>query len=184
MIEIIKKQNQMIRRLKEENRRLAHYAARDDMTCLFNRRVGMIWLNKEINQTRHHGNPITICFIDLDNLKQINDEFGHIQGDLFIQTFSRLLTKQIRKEDQAFRMGGDEFLIVFPHTTKEEVTHMIQRIQQEVDKINQGKQFPFTMSFSYGLCEHKRGSGETAAELIDKADKMMYGRKLKKKGSQ
>ncbi|NLL69689.1 MAG: GGDEF domain-containing protein [Epulopiscium sp.] len=180
LIQLIKKKDRTIQKLKEENKKLSYYASRDDMTHLWNRRMGMEWLNEEIYRCRFHNDPITICFIDLDNLKQINDQFGHQQGDRFIKAFSILLKKQIRKGDKAFRMGGDEFMIIFPNTTKEEATHIVNRIHQKIHDLNQKQILPFIMSFSHGLCEYTREYVGTVSELINQADQDMYRSKGKK----
>jgi diguanylate cyclase (GGDEF)-like protein len=91
---------------------LREQATYDDMTSLFNKRSGMLFLEQEVNKAKRAKTPLTVCFIALDGLKKVNDTYGHEAGDEMIITFAEILKKTIRSSEISFRYGGDEFVIV------------------------------------------------------------------------
>jgi PleD family two-component response regulator len=87
-------------------------AALDPLTGLYNRRSGEQRLLEEISRALRHGRPLTLLLLDLDGLKQINDQFGHAAGDAVLRTSAERLQRAIRGSDQAIRLGGDEFFFI------------------------------------------------------------------------
>src|SRR4029077_10973293 len=98
------------------------------LTGLHNRRSGEERLAEEISRAQRHGRPLTILTLDLNGLKQVNDEFGHGAGDELIKCFAERLNKAIRGSDLAVRLGGDEFLVLLPECRPEEVRHVLSRL--------------------------------------------------------
>lgn len=147
-------------------------AALDQLTGLYNRRSGEQRLAEEISRAVRHERPLTVLLIDLDGLKQINDRFGHPAGDLVLKGFSERLQKAIRGSDLAVRLGGDEFMVLLPECRAEEVKHVLSRLdglELEYD----GTRIP--CRFSRGWTDYK--PGETAEELMKRADETLYANK-------
>lgn len=113
LIEIIKEKDNEIQKLQEERRKLKYYASIDDMTGVLNRRAGLELLNKQFESTKEIKEKMVICYIDVDNLKMINDTFGHNEGDELLISMTKIMKESIRKDDFLIRIGGDEFLAVF-----------------------------------------------------------------------
>jgi diguanylate cyclase (GGDEF)-like protein/PAS domain S-box-containing protein len=126
------------RRLEEANNELedvGNFYKRqcviDDMTELFNRRKFFEELNNEYEKIKspdNKGNVFCISFLDIDNFKGINDRFGHLFGDFIISETAAIIRANVRSEDIVFRFGGDEFLIIYKQTNKEEAMAILERI--------------------------------------------------------
>ncbi|HKV04569.1 MAG TPA: GGDEF domain-containing protein [Candidatus Acidoferrales bacterium] len=147
-------------------------AALDQLTGLYNRRSGEQRLAEEISRAVRHERPLTVLLVDLDGLKQINDKLGHGAGDLILKGFSERLQKAIRGSDLAVRLGGDEFMVLLPECRADEVKHVLSRLEGlEVDY--EGAKIP--CRFSRGWTDYK--PGETAEELLRRADEALYADK-------
>src|SRR3984893_8848738 len=144
----------------------------DPLTDLFNRRHADERLRIEMNRADRHGNALIVLAFDLDNLKQINDRFGHVVGDLALKEFARRLTKATRGSDFAARTGGDEFLIVLRECPPEKVELVLSRLASFDLEIDGNR---FCVSGSCGWAQYR--AGETAEQLIARADKALYAHK-------
>jgi len=124
------------RALEAANERLRILAERDTLTGLYNRATFLTKAAKErerhIRLMENHSDSLSIVFMDLDNFKYYNDTFGHHGGDIVIQEFCRLLKHNTRDFDILARFGGDEFLILLPHTKPEEAGYLSRRILKEL----------------------------------------------------
>ena len=147
-------------------------AALDQLTGLYNRRSGEQRLAEEISRAVRHERPLTVLLIDLDGLKQINDKLGHPAGDLVLKGFSERLQKAIRGSDIAVRLGGDEFMVLLPECRAEEVKHVLSRLEG-LELEYDGTRIP--CRFSRGWTDYK--PGETAEELMKRADEALYTNK-------
>ncbi len=164
---------------------LREQATYDDMTSLFNKRSGMLFLEQEVNKAKRAKTPLTVCFIDLDGLKKVNDTYGHEAGDEMIITFAEILKKTIRSSEISFRYGGDEFVIVFLSSIAQAEKTMT-RVIANVEKANQvflNNNKRWKLDFSYGLSFSGSLSGTTAEQLVAAADEQMYRSKNAKKES-
>src|SRR3984893_3444485 len=103
-------------------------AVLDPLTGLNNRRSGEQRLAQEMSRATRNGHPLTILALDLDGLKQINYRFGHPAGDELITSFAQHLNKVIRGSDLAVRLGGDEFLVLLPECTAEQLQLVLDRM--------------------------------------------------------
>lgn len=147
-------------------------AALDQLTGLYNRRSGEQRLAEEISRAMRHSSPLTVLLIDLDGLKQINDKSGHAAGDLVLKGFSERLQKAIRGSDLAVRLGGDEFMVLLPDCRADEVRHVLARVEG-LELEYEGNKIP--CRFSRGWTDYKQG--ETAEELLKRADQALYANK-------
>lgn len=147
-------------------------AALDQLTGLYNRRSGEQRLAEEMSRAVRHDRPLTLLLMDLDNLKQINDRFGHAAGDLLLKQFAERLQRAIRGSDLAVRLGGDEFMVLLPECRADEVGHVLGRLE--------GLQVGYEHEtiecrFSRGWTDFR--PGETAGELLKRADEALYENK-------
>ncbi len=175
-----REKNRQIRRELEERQqeeeRLRQEASIDVLTGLYNRQCA----EEEIASMREQNTGFTLCFLDLDGLKNVNDSFGHEEGDRYILTVTEHIRSVCRTDmDMLFRYGGDEFLVVFPQMPA-------QTVQERADIINErlrllGEQFPYPLSLSYGVTESTEFSDWSL--LIEMADKRMYEQKQKKRSA-
>ena len=141
----------------------------DSLTGLSNRRCGEQRLASEMARAVSHGLALEIIMLDLDNLKFVNDKYGHAAGDDLIQYFALRLNKAIRGSDLAVRLGGDEFMLILPDCKPEEVRHVLGRLdhlQMEAD----GEEIIVT--YSAGWTAHI--PGETPQEFTKLADEALY----------
>ena len=147
-------------------------AALDQLTGLYNRRSGEQRLAQEISRAQRHGRPLTVLLVDVDGLKQINDNHGHAAGDTLLKGFADRLQRAIRGSDLAVRLGGDEFMAILPECRSEEVRHVLGRLEGLEFAFNEDK---ICLHFSRGWTDYK--PGETAQEFLQRADVALYENK-------
>ncbi|GAG89008.1 unnamed protein product, partial [marine sediment metagenome] len=102
------------KRMEEELKKLAHY---DPLTGTYNRGYGLELLQRQVKLAKRNKTSFLLAYTDLDNLKKINDEFGHKEGDRAIVQVAKLFRSILREVDIIIRMGGDEFLLIFPESS-------------------------------------------------------------------
>src|SRR6267143_5180693 len=144
----------------------------DSLTGLYNRRFAEQRLAAEVARSERKGHPLTVLTLDLNNFKEINDTYGHPAGDLVLQKFAARLNNVIRGGDLAVRLGGDEFLVLLPECTSQQLQLVLGRLGSlEVDW--QGQHIPIT--FSAGWKQYELG--ELPEEMLARADEVLYARK-------
>jgi diguanylate cyclase (GGDEF)-like protein len=144
-------------------------AALDQLTGLYNRRSGEQRLAQEMSRAQRHGRPLTILLTDIDNLKQVNDRYGHAAGDLVIKGFAERLQRAIRGSDLAVRIGGDEFMALLPECRADEVRHVLGRVEG-LEVVYNGEKIH--CQFSRGWTDYK--PGESPQDLLKRADDALY----------
>ena len=168
--------NDMRDELKRSRTALETQAYRDPLTMLFNR----AYMMKELGQMVGNKNRFSVCFVDLDNLKYINDTFGHGAGDNFIIGVSDRLTSDF-PNSIAGRIGGDEFLLLLPEKTEKETKERIRETCLQLAhfaKRDDGKE---RKPLSFGIVEVKSENELSAGQILAKADAKMYALKAKHK---
>jgi two-component system cell cycle response regulator len=145
----------------------------DPLTGLFNRGYIAQRVEEEIKRSERHGRALSVIPFDLDELKQVNDSYGHGAGDDLLKAFAERLSRATRGSDTAGRYGGDEFLVVLSECKPENVRYVLKRLEG----IHvQGCNLP--VAFSAGWAELRLG--ETAKELLARADAELYVNKRAK----
>lgn len=163
-------------KIEDEIKRLSDTVYTDLLTGFYNRPFA----NKKLSEWRFNNYEFTLCFADLNNLKIVNDKFGHQFGDKYISTTAQIIKKCINIEQSLlFRYGGDEFLFLLYKITTSQAEQIMIDINHELSKLSNTEDYPYTLSISYGLVEWD-GISDTEA-LIAKADSLMYENKLKNK---
>ncbi len=161
--------------LREE---LRSQAIHDPLTGLFNRRYLDETLPRDLYQGQRRNAPLCVVMLDLDDLKQINDSFGHGAGDSALRELGHTLQEHLRKSDISCRYGGDEFVLVLPDSSIADTQQRVEQIRIffKERQIQYGEQVlgPLTVSAGVAQCpEH----GTTASELLRAADEALYAAK-------
>jgi len=168
-----------IEQRKKLEEQLSFYATTDSLTNVLNRRTGILFLENRLKEAKRNGQPLTICFIDVDFLKKVNDKYGHNEGDKLIATVSGMLKESLRETDMICRLGGDEFLLIFPNCNKAQAQEVMARVNQMLQQHNDSSGKPYKVSLSYGFAEYGADSPLSVDGLIEVADSEMYEYKKK-----
>jgi diguanylate cyclase (GGDEF)-like protein len=163
-----------IRKAEEE---MSHYASIDSLTGILNRRTGFLKLEELIEISKAGFLEFVLCFLDINNLKYVNDSFGHSEGDRYILTLCNIIKEKLGDEDIFFRMGGDEFIIIFKDKNEVQAELIWDRIKNEFDRRNEQDEFTYNIMASHGLFYYCSGMDINPDQIIDKADKFMYEEK-------
>ena len=153
--------------LLEKSSEMERLSITDDLTGLYNRRYAQQTMEKEINACFNHQDPLTVAMFDLDDFKSVNDNFGHHQGDLTLQKVGGLLFENLRESDTAARMGGDEFIIILPHTNTEQARFIMERLSRKLMEVN-----PTPIRISVGITTYT--VGEPVENMLKRADNSLY----------
>ncbi|MBN1532377.1 MAG: diguanylate cyclase [Spirochaetes bacterium] len=150
-------------------------ATYDSLTGLYNRRCGLMLLDKQAQIARRSNRSLTICYFDIDNLKTVNDNCGHSEGDRLIERTAEMLKGIFRSSDILMRMGGDEFLAVMTDYDFDDTCRIIRkRLSDRLTEEGAGGETPYRLSVSAGFARYNPGSNMTIDRLIEIADREMY----------
>jgi len=154
-----------------------YFSEFDAMTGAYNRRAGVTLLEHAYREAMRDQNSISVCFLDIDGLKQVNDQLGHDAGDNLIMDVVGGIKHCIRRPDFIIRLGGDEFLIAFLHTSASQAEEAWQRIRNEYQRMNTTEQKPYLISASHGISEITPEIKRVIDEVLCEADVKMYAEK-------
>ncbi len=163
-------------RLYEQAR---HLASTDGLTGLLNHRAFRQALDRELERAKRYALPLSLVMIEIDHFKRYNDTYGHLQGDEVLRLVAHVLQKEHRKNvDTVARYGGDEFVVLLPHTTKATAGEVAERIRRTVEATPYivGQQVT-SVTLSLGVAAHP-DDGDTIDALVDIADRRMYAAKV------
>jgi diguanylate cyclase (GGDEF)-like protein len=150
----------------------------DPLTGLYSRGFMSGILEKLFYMWKRYGEIFSLIFLDIDNLKQINDEYGHLTGDKAINKIGQCVKLYLRKADVAIRYGGDEFLIILPKTRKSEALVVAKRIHKCIEELP----FVTELSTTIGVVEVS-DEDKDVEHLLERVDKVLYFAKKERKGS-
>ena len=161
--------------IEKEKEHLEKLAYLDSLTGLVNRTRCQAFLDELHSEGIHE---YAIVFMDLNNLKVANDQFGHAAGDQYIKTAASIFQKYFREADICGRMGGDEFIVIYKGRFKGKLHLLISNINREFDEINEKGRFGFKMSVACGSIRSTKEHPIEVEQAIAIADKKMYENKL------
>lgn len=153
---------------------------KDALTGLLNKGGFYQVLSAEIEVCRRYGRALSIAYIDSDNFKQVNDNFGHEEGDELLRVISRTMLGKLRGSDLPGRLGGDEFAVMLPETNAEGCRMVVEMLQQRLLHAMQERDWPVT--FSIGIATFLK-MPPSIDDMIRQADKLMYAVKNTSKGA-
>jgi len=166
------------KRMEEELKRLAHY---DVLTGCYSRGYGLNLLEQQIKTVKRKKTPILLLYLDVDDFKYINDTFGHQEGDKVLKEVAKLFKSTLREVDIVCRLGGDEFLLIFPESSPNDAPLIRERLNANLKKLNQKLAKPYKIDFSIGLSCYDPSNPLSIDKLIHIADENMYKDKKNKK---
>jgi diguanylate cyclase (GGDEF)-like protein len=155
--------------------RLSDQSLRDALTGLYNRRYAEETLLREIARAKRDASPLSVVMLDLDHFKQFNDDFGHDAGDTALREAAKVLAENVRTSDVVSRVGGEEFLLIFPGASVEAAIAKMDRLREKVkglELFHQGRRLPPLM-FSAGAAGFP-ANGTAPDVLLRAADKALY----------
>jgi diguanylate cyclase (GGDEF)-like protein len=147
----------------------------DPLTGMLNRKALGVRTEELEQQARFTGEPIGVVVGDIDNFKQVNDRFGHARGDAALREVAYLLRKQLRAFDLAYRLGGEEFLILVPGATLDESTSVAEQLRTAIESSDLIEDLPLTMSF--GVSASSEGTPFEYRGVFAEADEALYAAK-------
>jgi diguanylate cyclase (GGDEF)-like protein len=160
--------------IAERELEVLQLAATDDLTGLSNRR-GFEALGRHLLQLcKRAGSRASMLFFDLNGFKQINDGYGHTEGDMAIVGFANVLRASMRETDVLARLGGDEFVALVVGAEEGTETHIIERVRSGVARYNLEQQRGYELRFSVGVAPFDMTKDQSIAEMITVADHAMY----------
>lgn len=176
----ILRENAELRRTLAELQHLRELAHRDALTGLWNRRYFEKRMAEELSRTRRDpSGRFTLVIVDLNNMKQINDCFGHDVGDRTLKWVSNFLQSNLREYDVTCRLGGDEFALLLPDAGCDDTAHLLSRLRARLAAANASRDIPVGLSFGAATYPEQ---GITDAALFVNADAAMYQDKRRQKG--
>jgi diguanylate cyclase (GGDEF)-like protein len=153
------------RKLKEE---LFYLSVRDSLTGLFNRRHFFQILQQEMERAKRQKRALSLILLDIDNFKQYNDTYGHVEGDKVLDKLAQILQSSLRQNvDTAFRYGGDEFAGLLIETTIQQAVQIAERIRFSYEREKMG-----STTLSLGLMEYK--SHYDIETFVKETDEALY----------
>ena len=158
-------------------------ATMDELTKLSNRRGFEVLANHALQVAKRMNIPAALLFFDLNDFKQINDTFGHAEGDHALRIFSEELRRNSRGSDVVGRLGGDEFVAFLTDSTSTDASVYIQRLEDALDKCNSDSNRGYLISYSVGYVEYDRTRHLSIASMLSEADVAMYSDKQSRKAS-
>ncbi len=167
--------NEALKRIEYENL-LKKKAVIDPLTNVYNRLYYTQAVKYEVKLAKRYNYEIGFIVIDINDLKKINDEYGHKMGDKAIKFIADLLLSQARETDNVIRSGGDEFLIMLPQTGIEaEIVET--RLRKKIIDSNKKSKLPFPVNFAIGSSFWNNDKNKSIEEIVEEADNKMYNDK-------
>ena len=162
---------EMHRTIEANNKQLLLEARTDPLTGLPNRRAVDEWATKQIAGAARHGYPVWVALADLDLHKQFNDSFGHAAGDAMLRAFAEILKRTTRVSDMCGHIGGDQFVLVVTHVTKEGINTLVSRLRE----CSAAKSFSFNgatapLKASFGVAGSEGDKSMQLTALLRQAD--------------
>jgi diguanylate cyclase (GGDEF)-like protein len=164
-------------RMAEQELAAVQLATMDELTMISNRRGFETLSLHALGLCRRLEKPASVLFFDLNLFKQINDRFGHAEGDRALVSFAQLLQKTFRESDVLGRLGGDEFAVLMTNASARELETTLQRLQRTVDEFNREAQRGYDILYSVGAVQFDAARHADITAMMAEADTLMYEQK-------
>ena len=164
-------------RMAEQEIAAVQLATMDELTLLSNRRGFLALSAHALSVCKRQNKPASLFFIDMDGFKDINDKYGHAEGDRALTTFSELLRNTCRDADVVGRLGGDEFVVFLTDADEAHSGALLKRLNDLVNAHNTREKRGYDIRFSVGVVAYDPERHASVADLLADADKLMYEQK-------
>jgi len=164
-------------RMIEQEMAAVYLATMDTLTKLSNRRGFEFLSTHALHVCKRLNKPASLLYFDLDMFKQINDRFGHAEGDQALIGFSRALLDSFRESDVIARIGGDEFAVLLTGTSAEQVDIVLSHLEQTIHRYNHVSNRGYDLLYSVGAIEYQPAEHGSIDDLMKSADALMYENK-------
>jgi two-component system cell cycle response regulator len=161
-------------REKERQDLLEKWATTDPLTALFNRRHFFDLTLRELDRSNRLNSPLSFIMLDIDNFKQVNDQFGHLVGDLALVMLAKTLKQQLRSVDLCCRYGGEEFVLCLPDTHIEGAREVAERIRVAISLQSIPSNDARTLSISISLGVAGNQQNQSVEDILKQADMALY----------
>jgi diguanylate cyclase (GGDEF)-like protein len=161
-------------RMAEQDIVAVQLATMDELTMLSNRRGFEALTKHALELSRRFQKPAALLYFNLDQFKQINDRFGHAEGDLALKTFAQCLKLTFRESDVLGHLGRDEFAVFMTNVSNVELEHALERLRDAVDQYNKDAKRGHDIAFSFGKVAFDASGHADVDDLMAKANALMY----------
>lgn len=169
---IFRQAQESLDKVQEEN---MYYANYDYLTGVFNRRALVDNIEYQMERAYMAKTPLSLLLMDLDNFKEINDQYGHECGDIILIEFTRFLRHNLRKNEILGRYGGDEFIVCLADTKYHDAVNLGENLRLKIEKNKfRNEQMKLNITVSIGVVCYDCTTGEDVNSLISRADKKLY----------
>jgi diguanylate cyclase (GGDEF)-like protein len=166
---------------KREEVRLRRASLTDELTQLYNRRGFLTMADQQLRLARRQGKDAVLLYVDMDEFKDLNDRYGHAEGDRALSAVGRLLRRAVRDCDVVARMGGDEFTIMALDADRVAARSIQRRIEERVALLNASGELAAPLSLTIGHTRVRPSEAASLPELLARADALLYARKRRRK---
>jgi len=163
--------------MAEQELAAVQLATMDELTMICNRRGFITLAQHAINISRRKDFPISLVFLDLNKFKQINDTYGHAEGDKALVAFAEQIKNTFRDSDVYARLGGDEFVVMLTDTPSEIVNDVLARFKKVVSEYNAQAKRGYDICYSTGISIYDKSKHNSIEDLLAEADTLMYENK-------
>jgi diguanylate cyclase (GGDEF)-like protein len=167
-------------KLSDLQKELRRMATVDELTGLLNRRGFLAVAEHQLRLAARVGEPVALLFMDLDNLKTVNDSLGHAAGDRMLRETADIMAATFRDSDLIGRVGGDEFCVLLATSEDPGAKIALGRLREVTARRNVEPTQPYQLAFSVGITEFDPGNPSAVQELMEAADSLMYAEKRAK----
>jgi diguanylate cyclase (GGDEF)-like protein len=155
--------------------KIKRFAVADGLTGLHNHRYFQEQLEKEYSRSRRFNLSLSLIMMDIDHFKDLNDTYGHQQGDVVLKGMAGVLRRCVRDIDLIARYGGEEFVAILPETPKKNAVIVAERMREMIENMEfEGRDEPLKMTASFGVSGYPDDNIKTRLDLIARADEAMY----------
>lgn len=178
-----KRVKERTKELEQANRQLQTLAIQDELTGLPNRRYALSAINKLWEEAESEGTPLSVLMLDADKFKEVNDEYGHDEGDALLRSLARNLSNAVRTNDIVCRLGGDEFLVICPRCSQKDACAVAEKIltaPKNYCNADEVECWSGAVSIGVAQAEHSMTQPE---QLLKAADRELYAAKRKGGGT-
>lgn len=180
-IHLLKTQEDMLAALHSKNLALENESQIDQLTGIFNRRGFYTNAEELMSKPENAGKTLIICYGDMDNLKMVNDKYGHAEGDFSLKSLAECMKHSFGEDAVIARMGGDEYAVLKIKTGENEIEDIKAKKESFITTLNENSGKPYRINMSLGIGEFVCANSYDLQTALDKADGLLYSVKVRRK---